>query len=222
MSTVVSMPDEIPDLFQFHSVIVECVIKGFSSNKASGHDKITARLLKDSLSATLPAITCIMNNSFYTRTFARQWKIAEVTPVPKSGDFEDPCNNRPISLLPILSKVSERLAHRQFADYLTKNKKLAKSQSGNRKLHSRETALLCVTDDLLLAMDSKKVSVVVLLDMSKAFDSISHTVLLQKLQALGVSSPSLDWFHSYLTGRCQRIHIHDTVSDLLPLKYGVP
>ena len=65
-------------------------------------------------------------------------------------------------------------------------------------------------------------SVVVLLDMSKAFDSISHTVLLQKLQALGVSSPSLDWFHSYLTGRCQRVRIHDTVSDLLPLKYGVP
>ena len=107
-------------------------------------------------------------------------------------------------------------------DYLIKKKKLAKSQSGNRKLHSTETALLCVTDDLLLAMDNKKVSVVVLLDMSKAFDSISHTVLLQKLQALGVSSPSLDWFHSYLTGRCQRVRIHDTVSDLLPLKYGVP
>ena len=65
-------------------------------------------------------------------------------------------------------------------------------------------------------------SVVVLLDMSKAFDSFSHTVLFQKLQALGVSSPSLDWFHSYLTGRCQRVCIHDTVSDLLPLKYGVP
>ena len=85
---------------------VECVIKGFSSNKAPGHDKITAQVLKDSLSATLPAITCIMNNSFNTRTFARQWKIAKVTPVLKSGDFEDPCNNRPISLLPMLSKVS--------------------------------------------------------------------------------------------------------------------
>ena len=120
MSTVESMPDEMSDLFQFHFVIekdVEYVIKGFSSNKAPGHDKITAQVLKDSLSATLPAITCIMNNSFNTRTFARQWKIAEVTPVLKSGDFEDPCNNRPISLLPILSKVPERLADRQLVDY---------------------------------------------------------------------------------------------------------
>ena len=98
----------------------------------------------------------------------------------------------------MLSKVSERLVHRQLVDYLTKKKKLAKSQSGNHKLHSTETALLCVTDDLLLAMDNKKVSVVVLLDMSKAFDSISHTVLLQKLQALRVSSPSLDWFQAIL------------------------
>ena len=61
-----------------------------------------------------------------------------------------------------------------------------------------------------------------LLDMSKAFDSISHAVLRQKLQTLGVSSLSLDWFHSYLTGRCQRVRIHNAVSDLLPLKYGVP
>ena len=70
MSTVVSMPDEMSDLFQFHSVIekdVVCVIKGFSSNKAPCHDKVTAQVLKDSLSATLPAITCIMNNSFSTR-----------------------------------------------------------------------------------------------------------------------------------------------------------
>ena len=103
-------------------------------------------------------ITTIMNNSFNTKTFAMSWKIAEVSPVPKSGDSEELCNHRPISLLPVLSKVSERLAHRQFADFLSANKKLAKTQSGNcKKLHSTETALLCVTDDLLRAMDDKKV-----------------------------------------------------------------
>ena len=86
-----------------------------------------------------------------------------------------------------------------------------------------ETALLCVADDLLRAMDDKKVSVIVLLDMSKAFDSVlRHDILLQKLQELGISSPSLDWFHSYLTDRYQRVRIHDSVSELLPLKYGVP
>ena len=77
--------------------------------------------------------------------------------------------------------MSERLVHRQFVDFLSANKKLVKTQSGNRKLHSTETALLCVTNDLLRALDDKKVSVIVLLDMSKAFDSIRHDILLWSL-----------------------------------------
>ena len=224
-TTTVPAPDECPEIFQFHAVSdkdVESVIRGFASNKAPGYDKVSVRVLKDSLPAILPVITSIMNNSSNTKTFARSWKIAEVTPVLKSGYSEEPCNNRPISLLPVLSKVSERLAHRQFVDFLSANKKLGKTQSGNRKLHSTETALLCVTDDLLRAMDDKKVSVIVLLDRSKAFDSIRHDILLQKLHELGISSPSLDWFHSYLTYRYQRVRNHDSVSELLPLKYGVP
>ena len=96
--------------------------------------------------------------------FERAWKIAEVTPILKSGNSEDPCDNRPILLLPILSKVSERLAHGQFVDYLTANKILAKTQSGNRMLFPTKTALLCVTDDLLQAIDDKKISALVLLD----------------------------------------------------------
>ena len=123
-------PDECPEIFQFHAVSdkdVESVIRGFASNKAPGYDKVSVRVLKGSLPAILPAITTIMNNSFNTKTFARSWKIAEVTPVLKSGDYEEPCNHRPISLLPVLSKVSERLAHRQFADFLSANKKLARA-----------------------------------------------------------------------------------------------
>ena len=99
---------------------------------------------------------------------------------------------------------------------------MAKTQSGNRKLYSTETALLCVTDDLLQTVDDKKISALVLLDMSKAFDSIRHCLLLQKLQALGVSFSCRDWFHSYLVGRSQRLRIEDAISDVLSLKYGVP
>ena len=90
-------------------------------------------------------------------------------------------NYRPISLLPIVSKITERLVHGQLMEYLIKNNKLAVHQSGNRKLHSTETALLYVTDQLLQAMDDKKVSIMVLLDMSKAFDSIRHDILLSRL-----------------------------------------
>ena len=118
--------------------------------------------------------------------------------------------------------MSECLAHGQFVEYLTSNKKLAKTQSGNCKFHSTETALLCITDELLQATDDKKISVFVLLDMSKAFDSIRHDILPHKLHELGVSSRSLDWFHSYLKDHKQKVCIEDVVSDELPLKYGVP
>lgn len=229
-ATTISPPatrkhDECPDDFQFHAVTeqeVGKVIKGLSLNKAPGHDKITARVLKDSLPAILSVITSIMNNSFSTSTFPKAWKMAEVVPVLKSGCFEDPCNNRPISLLPILSKVSEKLAHRQFVDYITTNKKLSEHQSGNRKFHSTETALLHVTDDFLMSIDKSEVSAVVLLDMHKAFDSVRHDILLQKLQQIGITSSSLEWFHSYLSGRSQSVRIVDAVSASLPLKYGVP
>ena len=127
-----------------------------------------------------------------------------------------------ISLLHILSKVSEKLAHRQFVDYINTNKQLSEHQSGNRKLHSIETALLHVTDDFLMSIDKSEVSALVLLDMSKAFDSIRHDSLLRKQQQIGITSSSLEWFHSYLTGRSQRVRIMDTVSASLPLKYGVP
>ena len=99
--------------------------------------------------ATLHIIASLMNNSFKSNTFARAWKLAEVTCVPKDGDAENPCNNRPIWLLPVLSKVNERLAHRQFVNFLDDNNKLSQFQRGNSKHHSTETALLAVTDDLL-------------------------------------------------------------------------
>ena len=100
--------------------------------------------------------------------------------------------------------------------------KLSENQSGNGKCHSTETALLHVTDDFLMAIDKSEVSDVVLLDMSKAFNSIRHDLLLQKLQSIGVTSLSLGWFHNYLSGHSQRVRIGDAISDPLPLKYEVP
>ena len=193
--------DVSPELFVLHQVTenqVERVIRSLPSNKAPGMDKISSRILKDSLPSTLTTITHIVNNSFVTNTFARAWKTAEVTPILKCGNPDVPNNYRPISLLPIVSKVTERLVHGQLMEHLIRNNKLAAHQSGNRKLHSTETALLYVTDQLLQAMDNKKVSIMVLLDMSKAFDSIRHDILLSKLQYLDFSQGAFDWFQSYL------------------------
>ena len=143
-------------------------------------------------------------------------------PVPKEGNPEEPANNKPISLLRILSKVSERLAHKQFVEFLTKHDKLSTYQSGNRKMHSTETALINVTDNSLKAIDEKAVSLLVLLDMSKAFDSLNHNLLLRKLRKLGHKTSASSWFSSNLSSRYQRLRYEDSVSELLPLTNGVP
>ena len=101
--------------------------------------------------------------------------MAEVIPLVKSGDADEPSNTRPISLLPIMSKILERAGHSQFVNFLEQNEKIANLQNGNRQLHSTETALLFLTDEILKNMDDKKVSVIVLLDMSIVFYSMSQS-----------------------------------------------
>ena len=161
------------------------IILSLPSNRAPGFDKVPARILKDNLPATLQIITSLMNNSFKSNTFASAWIVAEVSCVPKDGDAGNPCNNRPISLLPVLSKVNERLAHRQFVTFLDNNNKLSQFQ----------------------------ISILVLMDMSKAFDGINHDMLF-KIRSLGVSPSALEWFKSYLKGRYQYVRIGDVVSQL--------
>ena len=114
------------EAFEFQDVKetdVKSVIKSLAANKSPGYDKISARVLKDSCESIAPVISRLVNNSFKMAAFPKAWKIAEVIPVPKEGNSEEPANNRPISLLPILSKVSERLAHKQFVEFLTTHAK---------------------------------------------------------------------------------------------------
>ena len=131
-------------------------------------------------------------------------------------------NYRPISLLPVMSKICERLAHGQYNHFLLSEEKLSLHQSGNKQLHSTETALLKVTDDVLKAMDEKLVTIMVLIDFSKAFDSINHNILLDKLWNIGMTPGAIKWFSSYLTNRSQRVRLGESLSQRLPLSHGVP
>ena len=158
------------------------------SGKAPGNDRITARILNCCLSSIAPTLTTIINASLTSGTFPLIWKTVEVTPIFKQGDHEKPENNRPISLLPILSKACERIALNQFVPYLESNKRLSSTQSGNKQFHSTETSLVHTTDAVLEAIDKKNTTAVVLLDMSKAFDSIHHNILLDKLRDVSMVS----------------------------------
>ena len=196
-------------------------MRSMPDNKAPGIDKITIRVIKDCLPVIAPWITSIINNSFTNNIFPTAWKIAEVIPIHKDGDHEQPNNNRPISLLPVISKICERIALNQLTSYLTINRRLSAHQSGNKAWHSTETSLINSTDSILKAIDQKKVTAVTLLDMSKAFDSINHEILLVKLKHVGVSSSCLSWFKSYLSERYQTVRINSTLSDILPVISGV-
>ena len=131
-------------------------------------------------------------------------------------------NNRPVSLLPIVSKICERVALNQLTPYLEYKKRLTEQQSGNRKSHSTETLNVMMSIKIMEAMDSKKLTLVVLLDLSKAFDSIDHLLLLAKLRTLGISETSLEWFRSYLSERKQYVRIGQEVSSLRSTDHGVP
>ena len=200
------------------------IVMALPSNKAPGADKVTARILKASVPVTLPLLTNLINCSFRSGIFAESWRLAEVVPCikDKEGDRDDPSNSRPISLLPITSKVCERAAHSQLVRFLQDHSIIHPFQSGNRKSHSTESALIYFTDEILKNMDGKHISVVVLLDMTKAFDSIRHDILLAKLRRIGISSSALAWFSSYLSGRKQVVRIGNTVSEQLELRFGVP
>ena len=118
--------------------------------------------------------------------------MAEVTPIPKEDDHEKPNNNRPVSLLSCLSKVCEKVALNQLMTFLESKHRLSTEQSGNKRFHLTETSLIETTNVIFEAIDKQKVIAVVLLDMSKAFDSLNHEILLLKLQDVGLSSTALD------------------------------
>ena len=145
-----------------------------------------------------------------------------MTPLHKGENHELANNNRPISLLPVLSKVCEKVVHNQFTSYLQSNDRLTKTQSGNKKWHSAETSVIETTDTILKAIDQKMLTSAVFLDMSKAFDSVNHETLILKLQDVGASDPVILWFCSYLNDRRQVVRIHSTLSEPLPIDCGVP
>jgi len=189
-------------------------------DKSPDPNKVAACVLKDCLDVILGPFPDIVNCSILTSSFPAKWK-AEVIPILKDGDHEVSANNRPISL-PTASKVCERIVLDQVISYLTENKLLTSHQSGNKKSHSTETLNILLTDNILEAMNDKKITALVLLDLSKAFASINHEKLLEKLSTVGASPSTVEWFRSYLSNRCQYVRINSTHSDSLTVTHGVP
>lgn len=178
---------------------------GFASLKPSTCqlDPLPTSLVKSSLPSLLPLISAIIHSSLSTGTVLSLFKTAAVTPILKKPGLDpNNFNNlRPISHLPFISKILEKIVASQLHSHLTHNSLYEPFQSGFRPRHSTETALIKITNDLLTAADSGSLSILILLDLTAAFDTISHPVLLTRLSSIGITHIPLSWFHSYLSGR---------------------
>ncbi len=177
------------------------------------------RFIKDALYVIAFYLTCIINTSIVTGIFPTSWKHALVVPSLKTGDVNDPNNFRPISLLPIISKLLEKVVTNQLMYFLEFSQSLSNTQHGFRPKLSTETALTVITNKIYSNMDSKKITLLTLCDLSKAFDSVSHEVLLKKSSAIKMD---IFWFKSYIENRAQSVRLNSTVSNKLNVAYGVP
>ena len=201
---------------------VEKLIMNMPDKKAAGMDGIKPIHLKKSLDVTLPVITNIMNSCIRQSVMPKSWKIAQVKPIQKIKNNMQAANQRPIALLPIMSKTLERLIYDQFIKYLEDDGRISMYQNGSRKKQSTETTLIKITNDIHRATDHGKATAMVSSDCSKAFDSISHPKMLQRLENLGLSEKSYSWLVSYLSERQQCTSMETEMSSIKSIKYGVP
>ena len=189
------------------------------AKKSCALDPIPTPLLVKCIDVLLPVITKMVNISLESGHFPSAWKEALVRPILKKNGLDTVTKNcRPVSNLSLISKVTERAVFLQIDNHMKKHDLYPSLQSAYRKNHGTETALLKVTNDILMEMNSQHAVLLVLLDLSTAFDSVDHSVLLRRLQtSFGISVAPLDWFKSYLSARSQRVSITGALSDSLQL-----
>lgn len=208
--------------FRPQPVTVETVIltiKHLKDTRAVGADGIALQFVRDSLPVIVFYILIIINTSIVTGIYPSLWKYAIINPTYKSGDTDEITNYRPISLLPILSKILEKIVANQLMEYLETNYLLSKTQHGFRSNLSTETALIKVTNKIYENMDRNKISLLTLCDLSKAFDSVNHETLLQKLRNHQIDN---FWFENYISHRCQSVKLGNAVSSKEAVTFGVP
>ena len=211
--------------FSFNTISTEFttkIINKLKSKSSSGHDGLSSIQLKCISSNIIAILTHIINQSLCTGIFPDSLKLAKISPIFKKGNPHLTDNYRPISLLPIISKVLEKVVFLQVYDYFVENKLLYDSQYGFRKLHSTEYAALEFTDKIVTNLDQGKLPLAIFLDLSKAFDTIDHSILIHKLNYYGIQGTALNWFTSYLHDRKQYVQFNNCNSTPSVITTGVP
>ena len=201
---------------------VETELDSLRSDCSAGYDNIPIQYLKPVSSVLISPLTHIINSSIENNVFSEQWKIGKISPIPK---IDLPINEddfRPISVLPVLSKLYERLIAKQICSYIEQECIYKNTMSGFCKSHSTCTLLLKIRDDIVKALSKGEVTLAVYSDYSKAFDTVNYRNLIIKLNSLGFSKSSLHWMSSYMLNRQQFVQINDQKSSIRLVQFGVP
>ena len=191
-------------------------------NSSAGWDDLSPKTIKSTYTHFLKPLVHICNLSLLHGVFPQELKIARVIPLYKGGDSSYMVNYRPVSVLPVFSKVLERIMYDRVIDFINLNDLLHKLQFGFRALHSTSIALMILVDKITKALHSGEYVLGVFIDFSKAFDTVNHEILLRKLHFYGITGTAYKWFASYLHDRSQYVTYNNTSSSKKPISCGVP
>ena len=207
--------DNIPNSIVIPDISQEAVISVIKSlkNSAPGYDDIPTSVMKKCINDYIAPLTYLVNISIKQGIFPDELKIAKVFPIFKSNDEQYITNYRPISVLNFFSKIFEKIVANRIIDFLDQNDVFYDHQYGFRKCHSTNHAIITLVEKVAKALDSGKIVVGVYLDIRKAFDAISHPILLKKLYALGIRGNIYYWVKSYLTNRSQFVLYNNSKSE---------
>ena len=211
--------------FMFTSVSendVSNIIEELHTKCSTGYDGISTKLLKLIKQPILQPLTTIVNQSLTSGIFPDKLKIAKITPIYKKDNKHHITNYRPISILPAISKIFEKIVCNQISSYLIKNNYLTENQYGFCKLFSTEHAILELSDRVISELDQGHSPLAIFLDLSKAFDTLNHDILLSKLQYYGIKNSAFNWLKTYLENRNHFVQIENYKSRMLPVSLGVP
>ncbi|KAG7309154.1 hypothetical protein JYU34_005076 [Plutella xylostella] len=198
------------------------LIQSLKTDCAPGIDGISSKIIKLNVAILCKPICHIFNLCLRNGIFPASFKSSLILPLYKSGDKSSFSNYRPISILPCLSKILEKLINNRLTNYLENNNIISKNQFGFRKGKSTSDAVDELISYVVKGCDSKKKCIGIFLDIAKAFDTVSIPILLKKLELIGIRGLQHQLFTDYLSNRQQRIKIGSFVSDPLPMVFGVP
>ena len=198
------------------------IVSNIPANKATGIDNIPIRAIKMGIEKLAYPISILINRIIVEGRIPNEFKLALTTPVHKKGDVDNPENYRPISVLPIMGKIMEKVLVKQLYTYLLDNKLISAQQHGFKAKHSTTTCLLELTEDIRQELDKGKATGIVALDLSKAFDSINHGKLLRKLESVGIRHKAHSLIKDYLSKRQQIAKHGELRSDSVTTTHGVP